>query len=121
MDPTSLTEAGEFLHTFAIQEDDLKRVRAMGEAVLPRLDEAMDRFYQWLPSLPSTRACSPAVGAAQRAEAQAAYWRSFFSGVVDAAYLAERVCAGETHARIGLPLSSYFAGSTTRSRCFAAI
>ncbi|KJH65936.1 Anti-anti-sigma regulatory factor (antagonist of anti-sigma factor) [Chromobacterium violaceum] len=111
MDPTSLTEAGEFLHTFAIQEDDLKRVRAMGEAVLPRLDEAMDRFYQWLPSLPEYEGLFARPSALRNArEAQAAYWRSFFSGVVDAAYLAERVCAGETHARIGLPLSSYFAG-----------
>ncbi|UTH75238.1 protoglobin domain-containing protein [Chromobacterium sp. IIBBL 290-4] len=111
MDPSSLADARECLQRFAIQDDDLQRVQAMGEAVLPHLGEAMLHFYEWLPSLPEYEALFSRPSTLRNAQvAQEAYWRSFFRGVIDEAYLAERVCAGETHARIGLPLSTYFAG-----------
>ncbi|WP_158020718.1 protoglobin domain-containing protein [Chromobacterium sphagni] len=45
-----------------------------------------------------------------RARRRPNYWRRFFHGVADQSYLAERVASGETHARIGLPLRTDFAG-----------
>ncbi|WP_139166840.1 protoglobin domain-containing protein [Chromobacterium sphagni] len=47
---------------------------------------------------------------AMRARGRPNYWRRFFHGVADQSYLAERVASGETHARIGLPLRTDFAG-----------
>ncbi|MCX9562803.1 STAS domain-containing protein, partial [Vibrio cholerae] len=38
------------------------------------------------------------------------YWRSFFNARVDAQYVKERAEVGEVHARVGLPLPTYFAG-----------
>ncbi|AXE29317.1 anti-anti-sigma factor [Chromobacterium phragmitis] len=111
MDPTSLADAGAFLKTFAVTDEDFRRVREMGETVLPHLDEAMDRFYDWLLAQPDYAGLFARSAALVHArEAQTVYWKNFFSGVVDAGYLAERAAAGATHARIGLPLSTYFAG-----------
>ena len=93
-----------------LDADDLAAVRKLGAAVLPRLDEYGDIFYEWIADLPEYQIVftSPEITAHARAE-QLKYWRRTFAAEVDERYVAERRHVGATHARIGLSLPSYFA------------
>ncbi|MDF0605202.1 protoglobin domain-containing protein [Neisseriaceae bacterium TC5R-5] len=110
MGSVSFTDIDSLLGSFSITEPDLQRVREVGALVLPALDEMMEHFYQWLPSRPEFGSLFARPGIMESArQSQSDYWRSFFAAEVSDDYVAERFKLGETHARIGMSLSSYFA------------
>jgi len=100
----------ELLRLFDIGEDDLRRIRAFGEIVQPKLDIFIERFYEWLATQPEFDEFFPdetLLGHVKKM--MCGYWESFFEARMDESYLENRMHVGEVHARIGLPLSVYLA------------
>ncbi len=106
----SNTDAASVTTLYQITPSDLEHVRHFGELLVPNLQTYIELFYEWLPSQPEFDQLFTSEETLQRVKGlQFDYWRDFFQGVVDDAYLARRRGVGEVHARIGLSLPAYFA------------
>lgn len=102
--------APELLDLYNISGDDLDRIRELGRRVVPKLEEYVARFYDWLEKQPEFEELFTDEETLARVRAaQVVYWTEFFQGQVDAPYLVKRRKVGEVHARIGLSLPAYFA------------
>jgi rsbT co-antagonist protein RsbR len=100
----------QLLKLYEITPEDLESIRAFGKLVTPRLDEYVDGFYGWMRTLPEFHEYfSDPHKLTQVQKLQVEYWRDFFRAIVDDGYLERRRVVGEVHARIGLPLPTYFA------------
>jgi rsbT co-antagonist protein RsbR len=95
---------------YRLTDADLDRVREHGKSVTPRLDVFIEKFYDWMRTIPEFGQffSSPQKLSAVQ-NLQRDYWNQFFSGRVDDEYFGHRKQVGETHARIGLSLPAYFA------------
>jgi rsbT co-antagonist protein RsbR len=103
--------ASEYLALYRLASDDLRRVKNFGESAVSRLDEVVAPWYDWLATQPEFEQFFSDKELLERVKAaQAQYWQEFWNANVDDGYLASRRRLGETHARIGLPLTTYFAG-----------
>ena len=103
--------ANELRDLYRLTQADLVRIRTYGDIVEPRMDEYVERFYEWMRTTPEfTRYFSDPekLGSVQRL--QHTHWDRFFSATLDDDYIASCKRVGEAHARIGLALNSYFAG-----------
>jgi rsbT co-antagonist protein RsbR len=115
MSPRSATNHGsttaeELLKLYEISFDDLESIRAYGRLVGARVNECVDGFYSWLRTRPEFREYfSDPQKLAQVQKLQLEYWKDFLRAQVDADYIERRRVVGEVHARIGLPLPTYFA------------
>lgn len=111
--PTTLDtsmNAESLLELYELSPDDLKRVKAFGNLVTPRLDEYVEAFYAWLETQPQFHQFfADAENLARVQRMQVDYWRIFFEAQVDDPYVARLHRVGEAHARIGLSLPTYFA------------
>jgi rsbT co-antagonist protein RsbR len=105
---SSLT-ASEALALFDLTSEDLERVRAFGSVCLPGLDRFIDLFYQWFDQNNLTRQWFTEESLPRVQAQQKGYWTEFFAGQVDELYMRQREMVGTVHARIGLPLPTYFA------------
>ena len=47
-----LDEAQRLRALYGLTDEDLARIRAYGELVVPRIDEFVATFYQWMETLP---------------------------------------------------------------------
>src|SRR5262249_9556829 len=91
-----------------------------GRLVLPRTDAYVTGFYAWMGTQPYfEQFFSDQDRLARVQHLQVDYWKEFFAGQVDGAYLASRERVGEVHARIGLPLPAYFTGMNFSLKLFA--
>lgn len=102
------------LHLHDLTEEDLALIRRFGEKMVPKLDQFVQEFYLWLDKLPEYRqffSDSKKLKSVQ--DSQLIYWQSFFAANVDANYIARRREVGEVHARVRLPLPTYFASMNT--------
>ena len=98
------------LNLYSIDEEDIKNIRAFGKIIVPKLDQFLELFYQWLKTQPEFEEFFPEDEVDTHVlDGQRAYWNNFFEHEIDNEYIEERSHIGETHARIGLPLSVYFA------------
>jgi len=103
-------EAQHLADLYQITPDDLARVRKIGEAIEAKIDQHVGRFYVWLEQQPEFSQFLTSQEILERVKRdQAVYWQEFFGGRLDASYLERRRGVGEVHARIGLPLPTYFA------------
>ncbi|MEE8587091.1 MAG: protoglobin domain-containing protein [Acidobacteriota bacterium] len=99
----------QMLSIYDLSSDDLDQIRTLGEVVSPRIDECIETFYGWLQTQPEYEIFFSSPEQLERVKGmQARYWSDFFRADIDDAYLEKRRSLGETHARIGLPLSVYF-------------
>jgi rsbT co-antagonist protein RsbR len=115
-------QAAELLQQYCITDADLARVQELAKAAMPDLEAAIDRWYEWLESQPDYHHFFPDEETQARVrEIQDDYWKMFLSARVDEDYLDRRRRVGEVHARIGLPLNSYFAGMNMFSELFNEI
>jgi len=90
--------------------EDRKNVLVAGENLIPLLPEFIESFYQWQEKLPEfDHFFSDENLLSQVKEKQHAYWIEFFQAEMDDAYMERREFVGQTHARIGLSLNTYFA------------
>lgn len=104
------TSVESLVTNYRLNTSDLDRIREHGVTMVPRLDEFIERLYVWMRTQPEfDQFFSSPRKLASVQDLQREYWRQFFAGSVDDAYVAHREQVGEAHARIGLPLPAYFA------------
>lgn len=116
------SEVARLLSTYRLTAEDLVELKQIGEQLNEHLDDIIEQFYDWLHTQPSWEMFFGDPGKAERLKKQQAdYWRSFFSGVVDADYVTLRRKIGATHAQIGLSLPDYFAAMSTFQELFIKV
>ncbi len=95
---------------YSIGDDDIVRIQSYGDIVVPQLDEFVTLFYDWLKKQPDFDVFFPDEATLAHVQTMSrGYWDEFFRHDLDDDYIRKREKIGETHARIGLPLTIYFA------------
>jgi rsbT co-antagonist protein RsbR len=103
--------AAALLETYRLDEEDLRRVRDFAQIVQPQMQAMVTEWYAWLQTQPEYDQFFSDTDTLKRVQRlQDDYWLLFMSGSIDDEYIAMRRKVGETHARIGLSLNTYFAG-----------
>ncbi|MEE9218424.1 MAG: protoglobin domain-containing protein [Acidobacteriota bacterium] len=88
---------------FEVDTEDERRLRAAERRLSGRLDEIIDRFYEFLLSQPHTRELLATPGLVQRLKGiQRRYFLELMSGCYDRAYFENRLRVGLAHCRFGL-------------------
>jgi rsbT co-antagonist protein RsbR len=114
--------AHELLDLYLITSEDLERIRAFGALAQPRMQEMVGRWYHWLESRPEFEQFFSDPEVLERVQGlQTGYWEAFMGGEVNERYVEARYSVGEAHARIGLPLNTYFAGMNGFLEIFADV
>jgi rsbT co-antagonist protein RsbR len=99
------------LETYRLDDGDMGRIREFAEIAKPRMQEMVTDWYEWLQTQPEFDQFFSETETLKRVQRlQDDYWLLFMSGSVNDEYIAMRRKVGEAHARIGLPLNTYFAG-----------
>ncbi len=102
--------AEEFLKTYRISEEDRSRIKRLSSLVAD-MDGLIRSWYDWLQTLPEYEQFLSNTETVERVKSlQKAYWLEFLEAEIDEAFLSRRRRVGQTHATIGLPLNTYFAG-----------
>jgi len=109
-DKKSVSRLTTLLELYSISEDDTEKIHSYGDIVVPKLDEFVSLFYDWLRKQPEFEEFFPDEEILTHVQKMlCGYWEEFFRHELDVEYLEKRHKIGETHARIGLPLTIYFA------------
>jgi rsbT co-antagonist protein RsbR len=96
---------------YGITETDLDTIREFAAQVQDEMPRVISEWYEWLRTQPEYEIFFPDDNTLARVKGmQGSYWEVFMEARIDEAYLDRRRRVGETHARIGLPLNTYFAG-----------
>ena len=99
------------LETYRLDDGDMRRIREFAQIAKPRMQEMVTEWYAWLGGQPEFDQFFSDTDTLKRVQRlQDDYWLLFMSGSIDDEYIAMRRKVGEAHARIGLPLNTYFAG-----------
>ncbi|WP_333002355.1 protoglobin domain-containing protein [Vibrio coralliilyticus] len=107
----SYTSAQSLLKLHDLNEADLALIRKFGSMMVPKLDDYVRHFYDWLDKQPEYIQFFGDEKKLKRVQdSQVHYWTAFFEAKVDDIYVKQRRDVGEVHARVGLPLPTYFAG-----------
>jgi rsbT co-antagonist protein RsbR len=94
----------------------------MKDAVISRMDEMIKPFYEWMETLPDYQQFFADESILHRVQArQVEHWEQFFGAFIDENYIEQRRRIGEAHARIGLPLPTYFAAVNMFQELFSRI
>jgi rsbT co-antagonist protein RsbR len=113
-DEASVSNLTTLLELYSIKDEDILRIRSFGEVILPNLDKFVRLFYDWLRKQPEFEEFFPDEESLTHTQKMfRGYWEELFRGELDDVYLEKRQRVGETHARIGLPLTIYFAAMNT--------
>ncbi len=106
--------AASLLELYAISADELKHVTAFGAIAIPQMQEWIAAWYRWLQTQPEFEHFFSDAETLERVKLlQQGYWKAFFEAEKDDSYVESRRVVGQTHARIGLPLHTYFSGMNT--------
>jgi rsbT co-antagonist protein RsbR len=109
-DKESASRLTTLLELYSISDDDIEKIHSYGDIVVPKLDEFVTLFYDWLRKQPEFEEFFPDEETLTHVQKMShGYWEEFFRHELDNNYLEKRDKIGETHARIGLPLTIYFA------------
>jgi rsbT co-antagonist protein RsbR len=109
-DETGVSSLATLLELYTISEDDIRRIRSFGDIIVPQLDEFVRLFYEWLKKQPEFEEFFPDQETLTYVQKMSRnYWEEFFRHELNDDYIQKRHKVGETHARIGLPLTIYFA------------
>jgi rsbT co-antagonist protein RsbR len=107
----TMEEITRSLELFEIDDQVLEDVRAVGKIVLANGEQFLDEFYGWLETQPEFDLFFSDAEVLERTKkGQFSFWEEFFRGVPNEEYMEQREGLGKTHARIGLPLVTYFTG-----------
>ena len=103
--------AAALLATYRLDDGDMRRIREFAQIAKPRMQEMVTEWYAWLQTQPEFDQFFSDTETLKRVQRlQDDYWLLFMSGSIDDEYISMRRKVGEAHARIGLPLNTYFAG-----------
>ena len=109
-DKESVSRLATLLELYSIDDDDIEKIHSFGDIIVPKLDEFVSLFYDWLRKQPEFEEFFPDEETLNYVQKMSrGYWEDFFRHELDDDYLEKRDKIGETHARIGLPLTIYFA------------
>jgi rsbT co-antagonist protein RsbR len=109
-DKESVSRLATLLELYSISDDDIEKIHSFGDIIVPKLDEFVNLFYDWLRKQPEFEDFFPDEETLNYVQKMSrGYWEDFFRHELDDDYLEKRDKIGETHARIGLPLTIYFA------------
>lgn len=104
-----LASANQLLQRHQVGAQELETLRRIGSKVTPRLDQFIDRFYEWMIDQPEFAVYFADEHRLSRVKRlQIAYWRTFFAADIHEDYVRYRHEVGAVHARIGLGLPAYF-------------
>lgn len=93
---------------FNIFEEDLEIIRSFRPKALKNIDNFIDDFYKWLPSLPEFKHFFSDANMIPHVKSQQKeYWKIFFTGQIDQSFFNNRLTVGKAHARINLPVNSF--------------
>ncbi len=119
---TDLSGPDALCELYGITESDLETIRAFAAEVEDKMPQVISDWYDWLHTQPEYDIFFPDDNTLTRVKGmQGSYWEVFMSARIDEAYLERRRRVGETHARIGLPLNTYFAGMNKFLELLSAI
>lgn len=111
--------AASLLKLYAISADELKHVVAFGTIAVPKMQDWISAWYRWLQTQPEFEHFFSDSETLERVKfLQQGYWKAFFEAEKDDSYVESRRVVGQTHARIGLPLHTYFSGMNTFTSLF---
>lgn len=103
--------AAELRELYHVTEEDLALLLEYSKIVLPKLDDFVEEFYDWMRTQPEFDLYFSDPITLQRVQnQQLVYWRDFFSADIDEAYVHKRKSIGASHARVGLSLPTYVSG-----------
>jgi rsbT co-antagonist protein RsbR len=103
--------ATELMTLYGISSEDLDLVRDFGHKAAEHMEGMVGTWYDWLQTQPEFDQFFSDPETLTRVQGlQSDYWRRFMDGSVTDDYVRLRARVGEAHARIGLPLNTYFAG-----------
>jgi rsbT co-antagonist protein RsbR len=98
------------MELYSFTHEDRKNVLFAGETLIPSLPEFVETFYEWQEKLPEFDHFFSDENLLRQVKGkQHQYWIEFFQAEMDDAYMENRETLGQTHARIGLSLNTYFA------------
>lgn len=107
----SLKNPSELKIQFLVSDSDLDLIRSAAPRLEARLPEVITRFYDWLETRPEFAQFFSDADLLESAQAiQVDFWRQLFAAEIDDSYISTRYRVGQTHARIGLSLNSYWSG-----------
>lgn len=96
---------------FGITDDLLKIISDLKPLMMANMDMLLKKWYGWVESIQEYEEFFPNRNILDRVQRQQVkFWDLFFTGKIDEEYISLRRRLGQTHARIGLPLDTYFAG-----------
>jgi rsbT co-antagonist protein RsbR len=114
--------AAELLEQYRIGTAELERLKSFGKFAQPHLEQMVEDWYVWARNLPDYEHFLSEPETLERVKRlQHEYWIAFMEVEVDDGYVEHRRTVGEAHARIGLPLNTYFAAMNMFCELFAKV
>ncbi|MGB3511476.1 MAG: protoglobin domain-containing protein [Microcoleaceae cyanobacterium] len=107
---------------YKISQEDIHRIQGLGEFMLPQMELMVNTWYEWLIKQPEYEEFFSDTRVLHHAQnMQKVYWKQFIEAQIDDRYVESRRTIGETHARIGLSMTIFFAGMSIFHDLFAKI
>ena len=105
---------------YDIKKVDLNLIEKAGSFMLPQVDDIVSTWYEWLGKQPEYEQFFSNKKILHHVQQkQLDYWREFLVGNIDEDYVTVRRVTGETHARIGLSMTVFFAGMNIFDQLFS--
>ncbi len=105
---------------YKIDKTDLNLLKMAGSFMLPQVEEIVVNWYRWLETQPEfEQFFSDKKILHHVRQKQHDYWREFLVGEINEDYVQRRRIIGETHARIGLSMTVFFAGMSIFDQLFS--
>ena len=105
---------------YDIKPVDLNFIQKVGSFMLPQVENIVYTCYDWLGQQPEFEqffSNKKILHHVQRKQLE--YWQEFLGGEIGEDYVKVRRVTGETHARIGLSMTVFFAGMNIFDRLFS--
>ena len=104
------TSVDKLMQLYEVTENDLSLIQNYGKTISAKGEQFVKLFYEWLENQSEYKQYFSDPNTMERVQGlQGIYWTEFFKAKIDQAYVDKRIKVGDTHARIGLPLPTYFA------------
>jgi rsbT co-antagonist protein RsbR len=102
--------AATLLTLYRVDDGDIERIRGVSGSLIPQVEKMLEKFYDWLEGQPEYEHFFSDPKTLDRViRLQRDYWKTFLAAEIDDVYIEGRRRVGEAHARISLPLTTYFA------------
>lgn len=121
-DAGDMRNAATLQKLYKISEEDIQCIRELGEFMLPQMNQMVQVWYEWLMTQPEYEQFFSDGRVLHHAQKmQHIYWQEFIEAKLDDDYVESRRKIGETHARIGLSMTIFFAGMSIFHDLFSKI